>query len=165
MKKYLYPLIFCLLLTFFLIPDGWCISVIDRRMVTFRNVRSIIFSSGLCLILVLSILALCKKISWRWILFILNSLTTVAITGQIMDCMGYLDGQIAGAGYLFGLFAFICAVCGIWCLFPASKKHLKKIFLIWLAVIIISIVSANTNGPLDLCRVNEINSSMIFLSK
>ena len=162
MKKYIYLLIFCLLLTFSLIPDGWCLSVLERRIVMFRNARSIIFSLGLFFLIIITILALCKKISWRWILFILNSLTTVAITGQIVDCMNSLSWEIANAGYLFGLFAFICAVCGVWCLFPASIMHLKKIFFIWLTVIVISIVSASTNGPLDLCRANETKSSMIL---
>ena len=166
MKKYIFPLVFALLLIFFLIPDGWGISVIDRRIVTFRNVRSIIFSSGLIAILILFILALCKKLSWRWILSIVNFLTTVAITGQIMDCRKFVNGEITRGGYLFCLFALICSICTLWCLFPKSKKHLKKIFFTWLVIFTISIISVSTSGgPFDLCQVNEKNSSMVFLSK
>ena len=132
MKKYIYSLIFCLLLTFFLIPDGWCISDIKAENIEAANIFG--FLVVLLLLFILFILSLFNKISWRWLLSIMYFFTANGAIGFIKTCLKMDGAEVEMQEWLL-IFILINCVCGIWCLFPSSKKHLKKIFLIWLILI------------------------------
>ena len=155
MKKYIYFALCCFFLLLSLIPDAWSVSVLDRRFVTIGNIRSIIFTVGPGLLLLLFILSLAKKVSWRWVLSILYFLTSVAISGQVYDCLRTLNSEFSIGSFFYSLASLSSLVFAFWCLFPSSKRYLKKIFIFWLSMLTLVIVITIYYGPQGFCHYTE----------
>ncbi|MDY6407208.1 MAG: hypothetical protein SPL08_00695 [Pseudomonadota bacterium] len=86
MKKYIYLLIFCLLLAFSLTSDAWT-TIETRRLSTYRNLRSVIFVISGPLLIILSLIALWKRKLWKVVRLIFVFLVVIATSGRTFDYM------------------------------------------------------------------------------
>ena len=84
MKKYIYLLIFCLLLTFSLTSDAWT-TIETRRLSAYRNLKSVIFVISGPLLIILSLVALWKRKLWKVVRLIFVFLVVIDTSGRAFD--------------------------------------------------------------------------------
>ena len=77
-------------------------TVLDRMLVTFQNVRAVIFVVGGFGLVGLAFAAIFGKVKWSWLAALAVGLAIVAVAGAVVDYVTQADAQAGGARTLDG---------------------------------------------------------------